>query len=161
MKKHSIFPGIILIGFGTYFLLQQLSMTLFSGIFTWPTLVIFIGIALLIQAYSTNDFSNILPGVILTGFGFHFHPINTVTIWPKNVGMIILIISLGFILKSLKTKTDHAQGFLLLGFAFLLLKYDSFISWLSVLGSNLSFLIRFWPVLVIAVGFYLLFIKKK
>ncbi|MFC4320978.1 LiaI-LiaF-like domain-containing protein [Litchfieldia salsa] len=161
MKKHSIFPGIILIGVGTYLLLQQLNISLFSGFFSWTTLIIIIGIALLVQAYSANDHSQILPGVILTGFGFHFHPINTFSFWPDHFGMLVFIVALGLILKSLKTKSDHSQGFLLLAFALLLLNYDAFLNKLGALGSGLSFIIRYWPVIIIAVGIYLLFIKKK
>ncbi|MBD8068871.1 hypothetical protein F7888_07770 [Bacillus sp. PS06] len=161
MKKHSIFPGIILIGIGTYFLLQQLSITLFTGFFSWSTLVMIIGIALLVQAYSANDHSQILPGVILTGFGFHFHPMNTLSIWPDHFGMLVFIVALGFILRSLKTKVEYSQGFILMAFALLLLNYDAFINQLGALGSGLSLITRFWPVILIGIGFYLLFIKKK
>jgi hypothetical protein len=161
VKKHSLFPGIILIGIGSYFLLQQLKINVFDGFFSWATLVIIIGIALLVQAYSNQDHSNILPGVILTGFGIHFHPFNQFSIWPKHFGMLILIIAIGLILRSMKTKTQYSQGVMLLIISLLLLKYDDFINWLSSLGAGFSFVIRFWPILLIAAGFYLLFIKKK
>jgi hypothetical protein len=161
LKKHSIFPGIILIGIGGYFLLQQLSITFFTGFFTWSTIIIIIGIALLVQAYVSNDYSNILPGVILTGFGLHFHPFNQLALWPKNSGMLIFVIALGFILRSFKTKANMVQGILLMALALLLLNYSSFLNWLGVFGTGSSFMIRFWPIILIAIGFYLLFIKKK
>ena len=161
VKKHSLFPGIILIGIGSYFLLQQLKFSVFDGFFSWQTLVMIIWIALLVSAYSNQDHSNILPGVILTGFGIHFHPFNQFAIWPKHFGMLILIIAVGLILRSMKTKTQYSQGVMLLVISILLLKYDEFLSWMTSLGAGFSFVIRFWPILLIAAGFYLLFIKKK
>ncbi|WP_078545289.1 hypothetical protein [Litchfieldia alkalitelluris] len=161
MKKHSIFPGMILIGFGTYFLLQHLNIALFPGIFSWGTMAMIIGITLLVQAYSLNDDSHILPGVILTGFGFHFHELNSLPIWPEHRGMLVLIVAVGFILRSLKTKADHGQGFLLLAIALLILNYTSFISYVSSLGSFVGAVIKYWPIILIGVGFYLLFVKKK
>ncbi|MDF0726737.1 DUF5668 domain-containing protein [Cytobacillus sp. S13-E01] len=161
MKKQSIFPGIILIGMGSYFLLQQLNITIINGFFTWQTLVIIIGIALLVQAYSGNDHSIILPGVILVGFGIHFHSANLLSFWPKHYGMLILIIAIGFLLRYVKTKSGLFQGLLLLAMSFLILYYDKFIQSLGFLESDFSFVIKFWPVILIASGFYLLFIKKK
>ncbi len=37
MKQQRIFPGVILLGFGAYFYLQQAHIILFSEFFTWPT----------------------------------------------------------------------------------------------------------------------------
>lgn len=161
MKKQSIFPGIILIGIGTYFLLQQLNITIINGFFTWQTLIIIIGVALLVQAYSGNDPSNILPGVILVGFGIHFHSANLLSFWPNHFGMLILIIAIGFLLRYVKTKTGLFQGLLLLFISFLILYYDRFIQSLSFLENGFSFIIKFWPVILIVSGCYLLFIKKK
>ena len=52
MKNQRIFPGIILIGFGAYFFLQQTGITIFQQFSTWPTLLIIVGIAFLGQGYS-------------------------------------------------------------------------------------------------------------
>ncbi|MCA1031947.1 DUF5668 domain-containing protein [Bacillus timonensis] len=161
MKKHSIFPGVILIGIGSYFLLQQLNVSVFTGFYSWQTLIIIIGFALLLQAYSSNDHSNILSGVILVGFGFHFHPINQLGFWPKHYGMIIFIVAVGILLKYLKTKSGLFQGILLLSLSLLILNYEKFMNSLSFLENGFSFIIQFWPLLLIATGFYLLFIKKK
>ena len=51
MKQQRIFPGIILIGFGAYFYLQQANIVLFQEFFTWPTLLIIVGLAFLGQGY--------------------------------------------------------------------------------------------------------------
>jgi len=161
LKKHSIFSGIILLGIGSYFLLQQLNISLFTGLFSWSTLVIIIGIALIVQAYSINDHSTIFPGVILIGFGIHFHPLNTLSLWPDHAGMLVLVIAVGLLLRSSKTKANFGEGVLVLAIALLLINYQSFNSWLGGISSGFSFIIRYWPVLLIGVGGYLLFIKKK
>ena len=150
-----------MLGIGSYFLLQQLSITLFSGFFSWSTLVIIIGIALLVQAYGDNDHTAIFPGVILIGFGIHFHPLNTLSLWPEHAGMLVLVIAVGLLLRSSKTKANFGEGVLLLALALLLLNYQSFNSWLAGISSGFSFIVRYWPVLLIGVGGYLLFIKKK
>lgn len=161
MKKQSIFPGIILVGIGGYLLLQQLNVTVFDGFFSWPTIVMIIGIALLIHAYTLNDHSNIFPGIVLTGFGFHFHHVNQLSFWPDHFSMLILIVSIGMLLRYLKTKAGLSHGLLLLAISLLFLKYDLFMGWLSFFKDGFSFIIRFWPILLIGAGIYLLFIKKK
>ena len=73
MKGQRIFPGIILIGFGLYFFLERAQIHIFTGFYTWPTLFCIVGLAFLLQAYYGKDVHAILPGVILFGFGAHFH----------------------------------------------------------------------------------------
>ncbi|MCH1626602.1 LiaI-LiaF-like domain-containing protein [Ferdinandcohnia quinoae] len=161
MKKQSIFSGIILVGIGCYLLLQQLKIPVFPHFYSWQTLIIIVGIAFLVQAYSENDHSNIVPGVILVGFGLHFHGSNQLPFWPKHYGMLLLIIAIGLLLKYVKTKNGLLQGGLLLVLSLLLLYFDRFMNWLNSIQGGLSFIINYWPLLLIGGGFYLLFIKKK
>ena len=99
MKNQRIFPGIILLGFGIYFFWQEANISFFSEYMTWPTLIMIVGIAFLYQGYGGKDYDAILPGVILTGFGFHFHVVNRFSIWPDASGALILFIALGSILR--------------------------------------------------------------
>jgi hypothetical protein len=162
LKNQQIFPGIILIGFGAYFLLQQSGITIFQTFFTWPTLLIIVGTAFLGQGYSANDSEAILPGVILVGFGLHFHFVGNVTFWPNNnIGMLFLIISLGFFLRFQKTSSGLFQAFLFLILAVLLLYYDKIANYLEFVQNGMSLVWKFWPVLLILIGIYFLFKKKK
>lgn len=162
MKNQRIFPGIILIGFGAYFLLQQMGLSIFQAFFTWPTLLIIVGIAFLGQGYSAHDQEAILPGVIMSGFGLHFHLVGRLDFWPKNtIGMLILIISIGFFLRFQKTNTGLFQAFLFLILAVLLLFYDNIAGYLGLLQNGMSLVWKFWPALLIVVGIYFLFKKKK
>jgi hypothetical protein len=161
MKAQRIFPGTILIGFGLYFFLQQSNINIFPGFYTWPTLLCIVGLAYLAQAYGGKDHEAILPGVILFGFGLHFHVVNKYQVWPDHIGIFILIIALGFILRARKTNGGMFQGILLLIIAITTLFYDKAISWLGLLESGFSNGLKFWPYVLIAAGVYVLFLKKK
>jgi hypothetical protein len=162
MKNQRIFPGIILIGFGAYFFLQQSGITLFQNFYTWPTLIIITGIAFLAQGYVAKDYEAILPGVILLGFGLHFHIAGRLTFWPDNtIGPFILILSLGFFLRFQKTGTGLFQAFLFLVWALLLLFYDKIAGYLGIVQNGMSQILKFWPALIIIIGIYFLLKKKK
>ncbi|MGG0716291.1 DUF5668 domain-containing protein [Robertmurraya massiliosenegalensis] len=161
MKNQRIFPGIILLGFGGYFFLEQSNITLFEGLHTWPTLLIIVGLAFLFQGYLAKDYEAILPGVILTGFGVHFHVINHLTIWPNSIGAFILIIALGFLLRYQKVGAGLFQGLLFLVLAILLLFNEKIMGWLGFLENGVTSILNYWPLLLIVIGGYLLFVKKK
>jgi hypothetical protein len=161
MKNQKIFPGIILIGFGLYFYLKQNHIEIFKEYSTWPSLFIIVGIAFLAQGYGGKDYEAILPGVILAGFGLHFHVVHKLAVWPDNMGIFILIISLGFLLRYQKTRNGLFQGMLFLVLSIILLFYDKVFSWLGLLENRVSSLWNFWPVALIVIGVLLLFFKKR
>ncbi|WP_066063733.1 LiaI-LiaF-like domain-containing protein [Neobacillus soli] len=162
MKNQHIFPGILLIGFGAYFFLQQLNITFFQQISTWPTLLIIVGIAFLGQGYSAKEHASILPGVIMTGLGLHLHLAGRIGFWPSNnIGMLILIISFGLFLRFQKTNSGLFQAFLFLILAVLLLFYDKIAGYFGILQNGMSFVWKFWPALLIVVGIYFLLKRKK
>ncbi|MEH7379763.1 DUF5668 domain-containing protein [Bacillus sp. JJ1533] len=161
MKKNNLFSGIILVGIGCYLLLQQLGIPVFTNFYSWQTLMIIVGIAFLVQGYVEKQPSNILPGFILVGFGFHFHSINQLTFWPKQPGMLLFIVGLGMLFTYFKTKNGLFHSVVLLLISLLFLNYSRFISWLGFLEGGLSFILDYWPLLLVGIGFYLLFIKKK
>ncbi|PAE24106.1 MULTISPECIES: DUF5668 domain-containing protein [Bacillaceae] len=161
MKNQRIFPGIILLGFGAYFFLQQSGFTALQSFYSWPTLLIIVGAAFLIQGYGARDYDSILPGVILTGFGLHFHVVNRLEIWPDHIGTFILIIALGFLLRHQKTGAGLFQGILFLILAALLLFYDRVAEWMGLLDNGVSDVWQFWPILLMLIGLYFLLSKKK
>ncbi|MFD1736004.1 LiaI-LiaF-like domain-containing protein [Bacillus salitolerans] len=161
MKKQGVFPGIILIGIGLYFLLDQLNLYSLKVFYTWPTLLIIIGIAFLAQAYTSRDYQNIVPGFILFGFGLHFHFSILFSFWPEHWAMFTLIIGCAFLLKYQQTKSNLLPGLLLLILSILALFYHEVIGWLGWIGSIVNFIEKYWPIGLIVAGVYLLFIKKK
>lgn len=109
-----------------------------------------------------GDQEAILPGVIMTGFGLHFLLVGKLSFWPdSNIGMLILIISIGFFLRFQKAGSGLLQAFLFLILAFLLLFYDKIASYFNLLQNGMSFIWKFWPVLLIIVGIYFLIKRKK
>jgi hypothetical protein len=162
MKNQRVFPGIILIGFGAILFLQQSGFTALQTFYSWPTLLIIVGVAFLGQGYSAKDNEAILPGAIISGLGLHFHFAGKISIWPNNtIGMLVLFISIGFFLRFQKANNGLFQAFLFLVLALLLLFYDKAAEYFGLLQNGLSFAWKFWPAIIILVGIYLLFRKKK
>lgn len=161
MKNQKIFPGIILLGFGLYFFLQQNHIEMFKDYYSWPTLLVLVGVGFLGQGYGGKDYEAIFPGVILVGFGLHFHIVGKLDIWPDHIGVFILIISLGFLLRYQKTKNGLFLGILFLIISIILLYYDEVLKWMGLLENKAVSIINFWPLLLIVIGLYLLFIKRK
>ncbi|MEK5173268.1 DUF5668 domain-containing protein [Heyndrickxia sp. FSL W8-0496] len=161
MKNQKIFPGLILLGFGLYFYLEHSQIDILKEYLTWPTLLIIVGIAFLGQGYGGKDYEAILPGVILTGFGIHFHIVNRLSIWPDHIGIFILIISLGFLLRYQRTGNGLFHGVLFLIISIILLFYNEVLQWLGLLENKAENIINLWPFLLIILGIYLLFFKRK
>jgi hypothetical protein len=161
MKNQRIFPGIILIGFGVFFFWQQAEISLFAEFISWPSLLMIVGIAFLCQGYGGKEYESIFPGVILTGYGLHFHIVNRLSIWPNSLGVFILIVALGFLLRYQKLGTNLFYGILFLALAGLLLFYDKVMSWFGLLETNIATFAHLWPFALILIGVYLLFFKKK
>ncbi|MCY9139245.1 LiaF transmembrane domain-containing protein [Peribacillus frigoritolerans] len=160
MKTHRIFPGIVLIGFGLYFFLEHSQIEIFPGFFSWPTLLCIVGAAFLIQAYSGNEYESILPGVILLGFGAHFHIAENLEMWPDDIGIFILIISLGFILRARKTNSGMFHGMVIFIVSITFLFYDKITTSFGIVETTTANIERFWPFALMAIGIYFLVRKK-
>lgn len=161
MKSQSLFTGIVLIGIGLYYFLSQSNLfSLFEGIYTWPTLLCIIGIAFLMQAYKTHINEAILPGVILLGFGIHFHIVRLFNFQLNEAGIFLLIISLGLLLQARKIKTGMFNGLLLLAVSIYLLFQQEFFALTSSFSTNLYSILSLWPILLVIIGIIVLILKK-
>ncbi len=161
MKNQKIFPGIILIGFGLYFYFQQHPSAFLKDYLSWPALLMIVGLAFLAQGYGAKDYEAILPGVILFGFGFHFEVVHKISVWPNNIGIFILIISLGFLLRYQKTRTGFFQGALFLLLSIILLFYDNIHQNLGTFENKVSSIQNIWPIILVVAGLLLIVFKKK
>lgn len=161
MKSQKLFAGITLIGFGIYFILKNLNISLFPQFFSWQTLLIIIGLAFLFQGYGGKDYPTILPGIILTGFGLHFHLVDKLAIWPDHTGTFLLIIALGFILQNHKTGNGMMNGVLFLILAGLLLFFQEITESIHFLQSNNKITPYIMPLILLLIGGYFLLTKKK
>jgi len=161
MKKQGIFSGIILIGFGLFFLSEQLNLALFHRFHHWSVLLMITGFALLAQAYYAREYQHIFSGFVLFGFGLHFYLLHFLKTWPNNIAMFLFIIAIGLLLSSQKVKHGFVQGIFFLLLACILLFYDRISQWLNVVENGISTLWKFWPLGLIFAGIYLLFMKKR
>ncbi|ALC89769.1 hypothetical protein AM500_08285 [Bacillus sp. FJAT-18017] len=161
MRTQQIFPGVILIGFGAYFFLEQSGFTALKQFYTWPTLLLIVGVAFLCQGYLAKDHTSILPGIILAGFGLHFHVVGKLPFWPPHIGTFLAIIAVGFLLQYQKTGKGLLNGLLFLIVAILLLFTDKVGVWLSLVESSISLIWKFWPLLLVLAGVWMVFFRRK
>lgn len=158
MKRQGIFPGVLLIGVGLIFLLQNYNIPFIHSIFTWPSILVIIGLAFLFQAYIGGDYHSIFTGVLLVGLGVHFHGLALFSFWPDHWAMFTLIIGIAFLFRYKKTKKDgFIPGVLLLILSLVAFLYAEFIDWF---GSLYRYVENFWPIALIIGGIYLLFFRK-
>jgi hypothetical protein len=161
VKNQQYFAGMILFGFGGYFLLQHTNIAFFQQFSGWPTLMMIIGVAMLWQGYKGREYELIFPGVIVFGFGLHFHVVTNFHLWPDEIGVFLLIVALAFILKYQKTGSGLAQGLLFAAISGMLLFQNRILAWFGTLESQTSLLFEYWPIVLIGFGAYMLFKKKR
>ncbi|MDT8859496.1 DUF5668 domain-containing protein [Alkalihalobacillus sp. MEB130] len=158
MKTQRIFPGVLLIGAGCYYLLQQFSIPYDQQILSWPSLLLVLGLAFLLQAYIGREYTMIFPGILLFGLAIHFHLLELVSVWPNHWGMYTSLVGLAFILSARKMKQDGMLiGILLIVFSLLSFASINPFSWLY---DAYSFLSSLWPIFLIGAGLFLLLRKK-
>ncbi|TFB24949.1 hypothetical protein E3U55_00730 [Filobacillus milosensis] len=159
MKQQKSFLGIILIGIGIYFILQQYSIPFLSRFDTWPTILIILGIAFLFNGYGNKQHDNIFPGVILFGLGIHFHALVHTSNWLDHWGMYTLIIGFAFLLRAQKTNQGLIIGLIFLIISFIAITTIAMPSWFHWFDYVFYHLERFWPAILIVIGGFLIFKK--
>ncbi|WP_280158480.1 LiaF transmembrane domain-containing protein [Priestia megaterium] len=161
MKKQSMFFGVLLVGFGIFFLLNELHMSIAAKVYTWPVLLILIGAALLTESALSQDHSNLLASYILITLGIHFYVSEQIPFWPTNISMVVFMVAISFLLSARKAKSGFFQGGTLLIIAILMMFSDRIKLFLPKVEDGVNYLTTFWPILLLLVGLYLLFFKRK
>jgi len=160
MKNQGYFASVILLGLGIYYFFRQsnwINITLSS----WTIIFFVLGIAFLVQAYAGKDYEAILPGVIFSGLGVHFFIESHFNTNFNLVGVVILFVSLGYFLRAQKVKNSSFFAYIFLVLALLLLFYNQFLHWLGMLEAQLVNVQTILPLLLIIVGLYIFFFKRK
>lgn len=156
-----MFFGVLLVGFGIFFLLNELHMSIAAKIYTWPVLLILIGAALLTESALSQDHSNLLASYILITLGIHFYVSEQIPFWPTNISMVVFMVAISFLLSARKAKSGFFQGGTLLIIAILMMFSDRLKLFLPKVEDGVNYLTTFWPILLLLVGLYLLFFKRK
>ncbi|MRH42946.1 hypothetical protein GH741_09640 [Aquibacillus halophilus] len=160
MKRQNVFIGFLLVGIGAYFLLRQLQFPILTDFYSWPSLLIIIGVAFLSHGYISNDYKNLFPGTIILGLGIHFHGLNHYSFWIDHWGIYTLIIAIAFFIRFQKSKSGLFPGLILLVISIFAIFVPDKPSWFNWIDQAIASIINFWPIVLIVVGGYMLFNKK-
>ncbi|MFC4022625.1 LiaI-LiaF-like domain-containing protein [Oceanobacillus longus] len=159
MKKTNSLLAYLLIGIGIYFLLREMKIPILTNFYSWQTLLIIIGLALLIHSYTSKTYQNLFVGTIVLGLGIHLHGVQHYSFWIDHWGVILLIIGIAFIVRYAKTKKGLLPGLLLILLAVLFIFSINLPAYFDWIYSIIDLLERFWPIVLIVIGFYLM--KKQ
>lgn len=146
----------MLIGFGLYFFLQQSALTAIKPYLDWPALLLITGLSFLFSGFK-EERGHLLPGVMLTGFGVHIYASTVFYIWSDHPGVLILVIAVGFFIQQVKYGSGLMNGMLYFVLAVVMLFQPS----LSASFDSFSTIWQFWPLLLIVIGGYWLFVRKQ
>lgn len=161
LKKQNTFAAYLLIGFGAYFLLKQLKVPIITDLYSWQTLLIIVGLAILIHSYTAKSYQNLFVGTIVLGLGIHLHGVAHYSFWIDHWAVYPLIIGIAFIVRYLHTKSGLFPGLLLICFAIIMIFSIQLPIWFDWVYVILDYVEMFWPILLIVIGFYLLKRKKS
>ncbi|NAP01314.1 hypothetical protein FRY77_35830, partial [Halomonas sp. MG34] len=121
MKKQNALPAYILIGIGIFFLLRQLKLPIITDFYSWQTIIIIIGLALLIHSYTSKSYHNLFSGSVLLGIGIHLHGIQHYDFWIDHWAVYPLIIGIAFLVRRTKVKQGLFPGVILTAVSILLI----------------------------------------
>ncbi|GIO27700.1 LiaI-LiaF-like domain-containing protein [Ornithinibacillus bavariensis] len=159
MKKKNTFTAYVVIGIGLFFLFKQLKLPIFTDFYSWPTLLIIIGIAFLIYSFQVKDFNQLFPGTLILGLGIHFHGMEHYTFWIDHWAMYPLIVGIAFLVRYLKTKEGLIPGLVLIILSCVFIFSIQIPHELNWINDVFNFINMYWPLVLIVIGVYLL--KKK
>lgn len=157
-QRSALTGGLILIILGVIFLLGQVAPGLFGWLdaFSWPLIVVGVGVLLLIIGVLTNTPSMAVPASIVGGIGLLLYWQNQTGNWdswayawaliPGFVGVGTLVMGMW------QGNWDEARGglWLMVISALLFVVFGSFLG--GLFGGNLGFIGRWWPLALIALG---------
>ncbi|GAA0601330.1 hypothetical protein GCM10009001_17550 [Virgibacillus siamensis] len=159
MKKRNTFAAYLLIGVGIFFLLRKLEIPIITDFYSWPTLLIIIGLALLLYSYTTNDYQHLFSGTLILGIGIHFHGMTHYEFWIDHWAVYLLIVGIAFIVRAIRTRKGFVMGVILIGLAIMFIfsfKLPGKFDWVYDITAVLE---SFWPLFLIGLGVY--WLKKK
>jgi uncharacterized protein (DUF983 family) len=158
MKQQSKFSGFILLGIGLFFFAIQMNIEIIQPYLTWPTLIIIIGLVLLLQAGSGKDSASLFTGFFLTGLGIHFHAVSKIPSWPHPLYMITLLTGAAFLLQYKKAKDGLIPGLILTILSLWFIFFNNNTPSVQNIFAEAE---NFWPIILMVLGAYLIFFKKK
>lgn len=160
MKNQNIFFGYLLIGIGVFYLLHHLDFAFLRDYYSWPTLLVIIGVVFLIHSYKENEFQHIFTGTLLVGLGIHFHGLEQYDFWLDHWSVFALIVGIALLMRFFKTKKGLVLSCILIGISIIMIFSISLPDWFNWIYDVVYFLETFWPIALIVIGVYYLRFKK-
>ncbi|QDI91048.1 hypothetical protein EPH95_07500 [Salicibibacter halophilus] len=159
MKNNQIFPAMIFIGAGAYYLTHLFAPEVAAQWMTWETLLIWLGLALSMDGFFSKAGSALLPGIFMIGIGVHFHAIALYPNWPNNIGILAAFFGIACMIAFLRTQKDFLfVGILSICIGALFLFFEPAVERIAEASDSFSFI---WPLLLLVLGVFLLFRRKK
>lgn len=159
LKHQRIFFGVLLICVGSFFFLQQFQLPFLSQLLSWPSILVIIGAAFLIQGLFGKETGSIFPGALLFLLGIHFHSLYFFpSWWPRHWAMYTAIVGLSFLFLYSRTKKDGFIPAVILLAISLIGFFSS--NFFELFGSVFHFFDGLWPLVLIVFGLYFIFRRK-
>lgn len=157
-QRSALVGGLLLILLGVLFLLGQVAPGLFDWLdaFSWPLIIVGVGVLLLIIGVLTNTPGMAVPACIVGGIGLLLYWQNQTGNWESWSYAWALIpgfVGVGTVVMGLwQGKWDEARGglWLMVISALLFIVFGSFLG--GLFGGDLGFIGRWWPLALIALG---------
>jgi hypothetical protein len=148
VERRRVLPGIILIVLGVVFLLAE------QGRVGTQSVVTAIGVAFLVAFFYTRNYAFLVPGGILTGLGFGIiYQSQADRGWAVLLGLGLGFVSI-YVLDVLTGGRRGGQWWPLIPGG--ILAFFGLAEASGIMGT----IGRWWPVLLIAIGIYLLFRRR-
>ncbi|BAC14027.1 LiaI-LiaF-like domain-containing protein [Oceanobacillus iheyensis] len=161
MKKQHSLIAYLFIAIGVYFLFRELKLPFFTDFYSWQTLLMIIGIGVLIHSYTTRTYNNLFAGTLILGIGIHLHGVKHYHFWIDHWGVFPLIIGLALLVRYSKTKKGLLSGIVIVIIGLLFIFSDQLSYYTEWMNPITNLLDRFWPILLILLGFFMLRKPKK
>lgn len=160
MHKQYSFAAYILIGFGIYFLFNELNVLLVKDINFTTAILFIIGFSILLHSFKTKQSELIISGMFTTGMAIHFYCLSAIPNWKDHWAVYILIIGIALLFNFFKTKQGLFVSLIVILISLLFILSNKinnlFKSFFDLFGMGTTY----WPLIFIGIGFFLLRTKK-
>lgn len=157
----NLFYAFLLTIIGLYLLLYQFQLNIVKELPILPTFLLIFGSALLLQSYMDKDYQHIFTGTFIVGIGINGYNPSFLPTWPTPWAFYLVLLTIASLLSYQKTKNGLVPAILFLFGSLLLLFKDLINTWTGIPGHVMNYGLKFWPILLIIYGVYLLVFRKK
>lgn len=156
MRRQHTFIAFLLIGLGIFYLLKQLDLPVLHDFYGWPTILMIIGLAFLMNSFINKDYQNIFTGTFLLGLGIHFHGLHHYAFWLEHWSVFVLLVGISLLTRSIWTKNGFISAVTITLFALFMLFNDQVAKKYEWTADLMDWIQKFWPIIFIILGIYLL-----